>query len=159
MNDVSDPDGGDQPGLMLIRASWVGTAVFAVTASLAAGFESMRAVGAISALVWFALGCVAFLWAYFAALERSRSEELDVVGIYFLSGSAPKAVRLSLLGSVLAQLAIALLTASLRPFTSVAFGILVPMYGLGVAGLWGARFGTYPPRRDLRTDEQRTKRP
>ena len=33
---------------------------------------------------------------------------------------------------------------------AVAFGILVPMYGLGMAGLWAARHGEFPDRRKLR---------
>ena len=34
--------------------------------------------------------------------------------------------------------------ASIRPFTAVAFGILAPMLGLGLMGLWGARHGRFP---------------
>lgn len=159
MNDTRAPLLAEVPGRNLIHASWFGTVVFAITAALSVGSESLRPVGVISSLVWFGLGCIAFLWAYAVGLERSRSEELAVTGIYFLAGSSPKPVRLSLLGALFVQLAVALLAASLRPFTSVAFGILVPMYGLGIAGLWGARHGTYPPRRDLRTNKQRTNRP
>ena len=36
--------------------------------------------------------------------------------------------------------------ASVRPFTEVAFGILAPMFGLGLMGLWGGRYGEFPPR-------------
>jgi hypothetical protein len=50
------------------------------------------------------------------------------------------------MGSLGAQTAIALGTAAARPFTSVAFGILVPMFGLGLAGLWGARHGRFEAR-------------
>jgi hypothetical protein len=28
----------------------------------------------------------------------------------------------------------------------MAFGFLVPMFGLGMSGLWGARYGTFEPR-------------
>ena len=35
-------------------------------------------------------------------------------------------------------------------FTAVAFGVLAPMLGLGLIGLWGARYGTFPERDDLR---------
>ena len=40
----------------------------------------------------------------------------------------------------------AVATAAARPFTPLAFGVLAPMFGLGVMGLWGAKFGTFPPR-------------
>lgn len=134
------------PGRELIVAAWVGTGVFVVTAVLATLFESMRPVGVVSALVWFALGCVAFLWAFALAVDRSRTELLGVGGIYFLAGCAPNDVRWHLMGATAVQAVVALTTASLRPFTSVAFGILVPMYGLGVAGIWAARHGVFPDR-------------
>jgi len=40
----------------------------------------------------------------------------------------------------------AIVSASIRPFTPMAFGFLVPVYGLGLCGLWGARYGTFAPR-------------
>jgi hypothetical protein len=42
---------------------------------------------------------------------------------------------------------VAVATAAVRPFTPLAFGILVPLYGLGLAGVWAAAFGTFGPRR------------
>jgi hypothetical protein len=55
-------------------------------------------------------------------------------------------VRRHLTAALAVQVAAALTVASLRPFTSAAFAILVPMYGLGLAGLWGARHGRFGPR-------------
>jgi hypothetical protein len=151
---MTDVGTDSRPGALLIKASWTGTAVFALTSTVSVFSTTFRPVGVASALVWFALGCVTFLWAYAICLERSRTEELAVTTIYFLAGSAPRSVRLSLMGSLAAQLVIAFAAASLRPFTGLAFGILVPMYGLGVAGLWAARHGTFPPRRN--PQQQRT---
>jgi hypothetical protein len=37
-----------------------------------------------------------------------------------------------------------------QPYTVVAFGVLAPMLGLALMGLWGARFGTFPARADER---------
>jgi hypothetical protein len=54
------------------------------------------------------------------------------------------------------QIVVAVATAAARPFTPLAFGILVPLYGLGLAGVWGAAFGTFGPRRQ---PEQRRSRP
>jgi hypothetical protein len=45
------------------------------------------------------------------------------------------------------EILVALTTASVRPFTSLAFGVLAPVYGLALAGLWGAQYGTFKPRR------------
>ena len=35
-----------------------------------------------------------------------------------------------------------------RRIFALAFGMLVPMFGIGVAGLWGAIYGKYPTRPD-----------
>ena len=92
------------------------------------------------------MGIGAFFVAYFRAVGRSRDQVLGVGGIYFLSGSAPARVRVELLGALAVQTVAAIATASLRPFTSLAFGLLVPMFGVGMTGLWGAFHGKYPDR-------------
>ena len=140
------------PGRGIIAVSWTGTALLATTAVIAAATpEVFEAVSVAVALVPFVLGCGAFLWAYGIAVSRSRRETLSVVGVFLLAG-APTDVRLHLLGSLGAQVVIALATASVRPFTGLAFGVLVPMFGLGFAGLWGARYGSFPARRDAGPD-------
>ena len=48
--------------------------------------------------------------------------------------------------SLAVEVGVAFLTASLRVFTPLAFGLLVPMFALGMSGLWGSRFGVFPPR-------------
>ena len=138
------------PGHLVIRLTLLGTGVF-VAASVAAAIspDPLGGVAAAIDLVLFAVGCVAFLWAFGLAISRSRTEEISVAGIYFLSGgSGPPAVRRVLLGAVAVQVVVAVATAAVRPFTNLAFGILVPVFGLGMAGLWTARHGTFPPRRD-----------
>ena len=51
-----------------------------------------------------------------------------------------------MLGSLAAQVAIGVGTAAARPFTSLAFGVLAPLYGLALTGLWGARHGRFENR-------------
>jgi hypothetical protein len=41
---------------------------------------------------------------------------------------------------------VAVATAAARPFSSLAFGILAPMFGLALLALWGAVHGRFPPR-------------
>jgi hypothetical protein len=55
-------------------------------------------------------------------------------------------VRAALLGSLAVEVVVALATAAARPYTSVASGILVPVYGLALCGLWAARHGRFAPR-------------
>lgn len=131
----------------IIKASWIGTVVFGVTATAAAIDPDLFAEVALAvALVLFFVGCVVFLAAFLKAVGRSREVDIGIGGLYFLAGSAPRDVQLHLLGSLGAEVVIAFATASARPFTSLAFGMLVPVYGLGCAGLWGARYGTFSPR-------------
>jgi hypothetical protein len=33
----------------------------------------------------------------------------------------------------------------------LAFGVLVPMFGIGMNGAWAARYGSYGPRTDPRS--------
>ena len=135
-------------GERIVRASWAGTGVFTATAILGVAVpHPLAALAAAVALALFAAGCVVFVWAYVAAVARSRTDDISVVGLYLLSGSAPRPVRLRLLGAVAAQSVVALATASARPYTIAAAGILVPVYGLSLCGLWAAKHGAFPPRR------------
>ena len=130
----------------IVRASWAGTAVFVVTSVTAVLVEDARPVAVTVALALFVAGTVAFVVALARGIARSRVEEITLPGLFFLSGTAPADVRRHLLGAAITQTVVAFATAGARPYTSLAFGILVPIYGLGLAGLWGATRGTYAPR-------------
>ena len=84
--------------------------------------------------------------AYAIAVGRSRTVDIGIGGLYFVAGSAPKEIRVNLLGSLAVQVIVAVVAASVRPFTSVAFAVLAPLWGLGLTGLWAARHGTFPER-------------
>ncbi len=139
------PDGADGQGL--IRACWYGTEVFVAVAALTVIVPDPMAVPiAVVSLGLLAAGCVAMLVAFQTALQRSRYELIGVGGLYFLAGCAPRSVRFTMMAALGVELAVALVTASARPFSASAFGILVPVYALGLSGVWGARHGTFPPR-------------
>ena len=130
----------------VVRPAVWGTVAFAVAAPVAVAAGGTVALGvAIFDLVLFALGMLAFVRTLLVAAERSRREELSVAGIWFLAG-APPAIRRWLLGCLAVQVVVALVTASLRPYTALAFGVLVPLFGLGLCGLWAVRSGSFPPR-------------
>lgn len=136
-------------GRRIITVSRVGTAVFAVTATAAViDRDAFGLANVIASLGLFGVGCVVFLWAFGVAVNRSRTDAIGIGGLYFLQGSAPRRVQVALLVPLAVQVAVALLSAGLRPFTSLAFGVLVPMFGLGQAGLWGARYGRFGRRSD-----------
>jgi hypothetical protein len=126
----------------------LGTAVFTVVAVAAVLAPVVELALVIVSVGLFAVGVVTFLVAFARAVERSRYEAIGMGGLFFLVGSAPGAVQLRLLGALAVEVVVAFAAASIRIYTPVAFGLLVPMYGLGLAGLWGATYGTFGPRRD-----------
>ena len=131
----------------IVTLSWAGTGVFVAVATIATILPDEAAKpAAFVHVALFAVGVVAFLWAYAIAVGRSRTDAIGIGGLYFLAGTAPKEIRVRLLSAFAVQVVVAIVTASIRPYTAVAFGILVPMFGLGLAGLWGARHGEFAPR-------------
>lgn len=141
-------------GRPLIITSLAGTAIFTVMAVAAAIVpDTLAGAATVVDLVLFAFGIAAFLSAYAIAIGRSRFDAIGIGGLYFLSGSAPTRVRRLLLGALAVEIVVALATAGARPFSSLAFGILVPMFGLGLSGRWGARFGQFGPRDESGTRE------
>jgi peptidoglycan/LPS O-acetylase OafA/YrhL len=142
----------------VIRANLVLTAVFAATAAYAAADFSTTAqwIGAATAMTLFAIGVFAFLWSYYSAVQRSRTDEIAVSQLYLLMGPAiPAKVRRTMNLMLVTQLAIALVTTLVRPDgpdgnpgSSLAVGFLVPMLGFGLNGLWAVTHGAFEPRRE-----------
>jgi hypothetical protein len=134
-------------GTGIINLSWAGTAIyvaFAIAGTIAPD-EFATATGVVSVVLFF-VGCVAFLWAYGIAVSRSRRDLIGIGGLYFLAGTAPSVVRFRLQLSFAVEIVAATVSSSIRPFTPMAFGFLVPVFGLGLSGLWGARYGSFAPR-------------
>ncbi len=140
---------------LILRVNIVGTALFVVSSVAAAVFftKPVRLVGVVVALVLFAIGVFAFLSSYWTAVQRSRDDDIAVTQLYFLSGSStPSRVKRVMNGALLVQTVTCLATAIARtntdgrPGSTLAFGILVPMFGLGLNGLWCAQHGTFSPR-------------
>ncbi|MGD9751152.1 MAG: hypothetical protein AB7W59_09160 [Acidimicrobiia bacterium] len=131
----------------LVRGSTIATAVFVVAAGLSAARPDWFAwLGVVVSIALFAAGCVAFVVGYARAVPRSRVDEMDLPGLFFLVDSVDKAVRSRLLLLLFLQIAVGLGAAAVRPFTPVAFCTLTPVFGLGVLGLCGATHGRFPPR-------------
>ena len=136
-------------GRRIVAFAWQSTALFSVTAIVAAISPTMffRVVAVTVALLLFSVGMIIFLVAYLRSIGRSRYEVVSVAGVYLMFGGvAPVPVRRSLYGALAAQIVVALATASARPYSSLAFGVLVPLLGLALCGLWSAACGTFPPR-------------
>ena len=155
---VEQLDESTAAGDVLVMADIAGTALFAVTATLAAAFFTTfwQWVGAVTALTLFAVGVFAFLWSYYNAVQRSRRDQIGVAELYLLTGPpTPRRVKQRMLGALGAQVVIAVATTFARldgpdgkPGSSLALGFLVPMFGFGLNGLWAAYHGRFPPRDD-----------
>jgi hypothetical protein len=140
----------------IVRANVAATALFGVTAVYAAVVFSTTAqwIGAITAIALFAVGVFTFLWAYWTAVQRSRTDEISVAQLYLLLGPpTPPRVRRVMLLSLFAQVVIAVATTLARPDgpdgnpgSSLAVGFLVPMLGFGLNGLWCSVHGDFQPR-------------
>ncbi len=137
------PDADD--GSRIVVASWASVILFAVTAiPAAAGVSALRGAALGVSVTLFVIGIAVWLWGFAVALVRNASGDDIVVGsLFLLQGSPPRGVRRHLYLALAASVVLAGATA-----TSDAFGILVPMLPIGLIGLWGARYGTFPPRKD-----------
>jgi hypothetical protein len=141
----------------LVRSNLVGTAAFLLALMIAIPFKNERfaqfLIGVVS-VVLFAIGIATSLWAYTSALERSRVEEVGVANLYLLTGpTAPKDVKRVMVGALVVQVVAALVGAFVgvvglqdNEVNALAFGVLVPMFGIGMNGAWAARYGSYGPR-------------
>jgi hypothetical protein len=135
-------------GERILRFDVYATVAFAVVSLLEAVLpEPLVVVSLPLDLGLFVVGCGAFLWAYAVAVGRSRYEALTMGGVFFPgSDVAPSGAVRVLRLCLLAQVVVAVVAASVRPFTPAAFAVLVPMLGIGLMALYGARHGRFPAK-------------
>jgi hypothetical protein len=134
------------PDEIEIRVDVVGTVVFvAMTVAAVFGSDGVRVAFAVVSAVLFFLGTALTGVAILKAIGRSRTEAISVADLFLVS-AAPRATRVWLHGLLGLQVVVSIVGASIRPFTALAFGVLVPMFGLGVNGWWSASRGRFPPR-------------
>ena len=147
--------GAMESGERIVGTNLVGTVGFTVSSVLAAAVftDPFRIAGVVVSLMLFAIGIFGFIWSYITAVSRSRTDNIAVAQLYFLaSGSTPKRIKRLMMGALTVQVVVALATAITRSTTNgrsgstLAFGILVPMFGLGLNGLWCSKHGSFALR-------------
>jgi hypothetical protein len=152
----------DMPGSFLVKCNLALTGLFVATSIVAAvTFTSpWKTVGVVVSLSCFSVGIVAFLWGYWTAVQRSRTDNISVAALYFLvDNCAPQSVARLMNSALGVQVVVAVATAISRTTTdgragsTLAFGVLAPMMGLGLNGLWGATYGSFAPRQFNDSDE------
>jgi hypothetical protein len=137
----------DDAGSGIVNAAYAGTGTFVAIATAASLAPDRFATGdAVVSCALFAFGAASFLWAYALGVSRSRDEVVTLPGLFFLSHTAPKEVAFRLRLALAVQVVAAVASAAIRPYTNVAFGVLVPVFGLGLMALWGGRYGTFHPK-------------
>lgn len=133
-----------------LSATFVATAVYAAVV-----FDTAAQwIGAVTAMALFAVGVAAFIWSFWTAVQRSRTDDISVTQLYLLAGApTPAPVRKVMVAALAIQVVTATATALARPNgpdgtpgSSLAVGFLVPMLGLGMNGLWAALHGTFGER-------------
>lgn len=132
------------PGKWVSTVSIIVTVAFALVTLLGA-IDPEAFIGPyfVVTVGLFTAGFLIFLWVLVGMALRSRDDLLSIAGVFFLSDSAPTSTRRALLGTLAAQVVIAVVGAAARPFTPLAVGTLVPLFGLAVVGLWAVRYGHF----------------
>jgi MFS family permease len=152
----STPDSPKTPISPIVRFNCGATALFMVTAVVAAVVfdDFTKVLIVVVSVALFAIGVATFLLGYFAAVQRSREEEISVTQLFFMVGTvADKRAKQLMNGCLFLQTSVGVAAAIARPSTDgkagsvLAFGVMVPMLGLGLNGLWVSRHGTFGPRR------------
>jgi nitrogen fixation-related uncharacterized protein len=140
---------------LIVRFNLFATVVFAVVAVVSAiVFDDVfRVVIVVVSLSLFAVGVATFLLGFFGAIQLSREREISVTQLFFLTGSvAERGVKAPMLTCLAVQTTVGIAAAIARPSTDgkagsvLAFGVLVPMLGLGLNGLWASRHGQFDER-------------
>ena len=141
--------------MKIVKLNAALTAIFVIVSVLAVAiFNSpLRRLVAIIDLLLFAIGVATFIWGYFSAVQRSRSDEISVAGLFLLiDGVATKSVMRLMNAALAIQVVVGLGGAIIRRSTdgvsgsTLAFGVLVPLLGLGLNGLWASKYGTFGKR-------------
>lgn len=132
-------------GPSIVRADIIGTAAFVLVTLVTSLVENeiTDLANLVVSTILFLGGCVAFGIGFVRAASRSRTEVVDLAGLFYLTGSAPKPARRMLMGLWFAQIA----TAIVSVFTiSPPFGVMAPVWGIGILTLWSSRHATFPKR-------------
>jgi hypothetical protein len=136
------------PGAGLVNLTFVGTGLLVVSSIAgAAAPDRFGLAHAVVSCILFTVGTGGLLWAYALGVSRSRVDAVSLPGLFFLAGdAAPAEVRRPFRVALAVEVVVVVAAALIRPYTEVAFGVLAPMYAMGLMGAWGGRYGRFPLR-------------
>ena len=130
-------------GRRILIAAWATLGLFALVAiPNACGLHVLWSTVTIVSLALFLASLPIWIYAFGLAIVRSsRGDDIVVSSWVFLTGSAPRDVRVQFLRAMALSVVLGLGTVWANPF-----GVLVPMLTVGLSALWGARHGVFPQR-------------
>jgi hypothetical protein len=146
------------PGDGLVNLLFAGTGALVGT-SLAGALlpDTFSIVHAILSGVLFAIGTGAMLWGYALGVSRSRAVVVTMAGLFFLAGgAAPADVARRFRIALAVEVVVVVAAALARPDSNMPFGVLAPMFALGLMAVWGGRYGVFDARADLDAGRERT---
>jgi hypothetical protein len=134
-------------GRSILVADAVGTAALALMTLVCAinDADAVQIVNLAVAAALFLGGCIGFGVGFLRAVGRSRTETIDLAGLFYLTGSAAADVRRAFLGLWFAQIAIAVVAI---PLTEPPFAVMAPVWGIGLITCWAGGHATFSPRED-----------
>lgn len=134
-------------GRGLLLADAYGTVALLVVIILASVSQADAVVilSLVVSAVLFIGGCVGFSVGFLRAVGRSRTETIDLAGLFYLTGSAPDPVRKAFLRLWFAQIALAAVAVAV---TRPPFAVMAPVWGIGIITWWASRFAVFPPREE-----------
>ena len=132
-------------GSGLLNLDFAGTGAVVGTAIAGAVLpDTFKLVHAALAGLLFLVGTGALLWGYALGVSRSRTLVISMAGLFFLAdGAAPPGVRRRFNLALAVQVVATVTAALIRNDTEVAFGVLAPIFGLGLMAMWGGRHGSF----------------
>lgn len=135
-------------GAGLVNLTALGTGALVLTSGAATAFpDAFGAAHAAFSCGLFAIGTVGLLWAYALGVGRSRTDDVNLGGLFFLAApAAPHRERRLFRLALAVEIVVVVAAAAMHPFSVVAFGVLAPMFALGLMGMWGGRHASFPPR-------------
>ena len=134
-------------GRRIIQASWAGTAVFAIACCSVSPRPAV--LGAVERGVGRAVRRrMCGVRRRVPARGASQSHRRDHRGDAVLpqGGGTPRPVRRWLFASLAVEVVVAVEPPPAPAVHSQATGVLAPMWGLSLCGLWAARHGRFKPR-------------
>jgi hypothetical protein len=97
------------------------------------------------------------LWGYALGVSRSRAVLVTMAGLFFLAaGAAPADVARRFRIALAVEVVVVVAAALARPDSNMPFGVLAPMFALGLMAVWGGRYGAFDARADLDPGRERT---